>query len=155
MNKLETSRRAALKGLAALAGSGVATPAIATMHGGEDDWMRVRDAYVPQHPLTNLNNAAVSPPTFATQEAMIGAYRFANENPDFNMWRTLDNALPNIKGKLAALVDCDRAEIALNRNSTEGLCTVIFGICLIPRNRTELAKEILCHSDFMQLATRS
>ncbi|MER8849877.1 aminotransferase class V-fold PLP-dependent enzyme [Mesorhizobium australicum] len=46
------------------------------------------------------------------------------------MWSKLDAALPSIKEQLAALIDCRPEEIALNRNSTEGLCTAIFGIPL-------------------------
>ncbi|MFD5837965.1 aminotransferase class V-fold PLP-dependent enzyme [Streptomyces collinus] len=35
-----------------------------------------------------------------------------------------------MKAELAGLIDCDPGEIALNRNSTEGLCTAVFGIPL-------------------------
>ena len=48
------------------------------------------------------------------------------------MWTRLDANLPSVKAALAALVDCDPAEIALNRNSTEGLSTVIFGVPMQP-----------------------
>lgn len=98
--------------------------------GGEPDWERVRAAYAPQSPNVNLNNASVSPSPLVAQEAVIKAYRFANTEPDVNMWDSLDEALPNIKKKLALMADCDAPEIALNRNSTEGLCTAIFGIPL-------------------------
>ncbi|MEU0249086.1 hypothetical protein ABZ192_33125 [Streptomyces sp. NPDC006235] len=46
------------------------------------------------------------------------------------MWSNLDLALPEAKEELAELIDCDPGGIALNRNSTEGLCTAIFGIPL-------------------------
>ena len=59
---------------------------------------------------------------------MIDAFRLVSRNPDVNMWTRLDANLPSVKAALAALVDCDPAEIALNRNSTEGLSTVIFGV---------------------------
>ena len=58
---------------------------------------------------------------------MIEAVRLVSRNPDVNMWTRLDANLPAVKDALAALVDCDPGEIALNRNSTEGLSTVIFG----------------------------
>jgi selenocysteine lyase/cysteine desulfurase len=60
----------------------------------------------------------------------IDAYRLVNRNPDRTMWSNLDLALPEAKAELAQLIDCDPGEIALNRNSTEGLCTAIFGIPL-------------------------
>ena len=44
----------------------------------------------------------------------------------------LDASLPSTKDALAGPVDCDPAEIALNRNSTEGLSTVIFGVPMQP-----------------------
>ncbi|MGY5810049.1 aminotransferase class V-fold PLP-dependent enzyme [Rhizobium sp. LEGMi198b] len=97
---------------------------------GEDAWKRVRDQYPVQQPLLNLNNAAVSPPPLVVQEAMIDAYRFISRNPDYNMWSKLDTALPGIKRELAELIDCSPDEIALNRNSSEGLSTAIFGIPL-------------------------
>jgi selenocysteine lyase/cysteine desulfurase len=94
------------------------------------DWEHIRAAYPTQQPLLNLNNAAVSPPPLVVQEAMIDAYRFISQNPDVNMWSKLDTALPAIKRQLADLIDCGPEEIALNRNSSEGLSTAIFGIPL-------------------------
>lgn len=132
MSEFSIDRRAALKGLA-MGGALLAAPAAWSkekMSEDEAQWAKVRDAFVPQQPLNNLNNASISPPTVVVQDRMIKAYQFANANPDFNMWRKLDNALEGIKQKLALLADCDASEIALNRNSTEGLCTAIFGIPL-------------------------
>jgi selenocysteine lyase/cysteine desulfurase len=93
-------------------------------------WAAVRAAYPEQRPLLNLNNAAVSPPPLVVEQAVIDAIRLISHNPDFNMWSRLDAALPGVKADLAPLVDCRPEEIALNRNSTEGLCTAIFGIPL-------------------------
>jgi selenocysteine lyase/cysteine desulfurase len=92
------------------------------------NWDDVRRAYPARQPLLNLNNAAVSPPTLATEAVMIEAFRFINQHPDVNMWEHLDGKVPAIKAKLAALADCRAEEIALNRNSSEGLCTAIFGL---------------------------
>ena len=93
-------------------------------------WLEVRAAYPRQEPLLNLNNAAVSPPPLAVEQAVIDAYRLVSRNPDVNMWSRLDAALPGIKAELAQLIDCAPSEIALNRNSTEGLSTAVFGISL-------------------------
>jgi selenocysteine lyase/cysteine desulfurase len=93
-------------------------------------WARVRAAYPTQEPLLNLNNAAVSPPPLAVEHATIEALRLVSRNPDVNMWSRLDAALPEVKRQLAELADCGADEIALNRNSTEGLCTAIFGLPL-------------------------
>ena len=93
-------------------------------------WARIRAAYPAQAPLLNLNNAAVSPPPLTAEHAMIEALRLVSRNPDVNMWSGLDAALPELKRQLAELADCEADEIALNRNSTEGLCTAIFGLPL-------------------------
>lgn len=98
--------------------------------GDESEWERIRAQYPAQEPFLNLNNAAVSPPPVVVQEAMVDAYRFISRNPDYNMWSRLDAALPAIKRELAELIDCAPEEIALNRNSSEGLSTAIFGIPL-------------------------
>jgi selenocysteine lyase/cysteine desulfurase len=98
----------------------------------EERWEQVRERYPAQEPLLNLNNAAVSPPPRAVEQAAIEAFRLVSRNPDVNMWTRLDANLPSIKAALAALADCDPVEIALNRNSTEGLSTVIFGVTMQP-----------------------
>lgn len=97
----------------------------------EERWERIRACYPVQAPLLNLNNAAVSPPPLVVEQAVIDAYRLISRNPDVNMWSKLDAALPDVKQQLAALAGCKPSEIALNRNSTEGLCTAIFGIPLV------------------------
>ena len=96
----------------------------------EERWEQVRAAYPVQQPLLNLNNAAVSPPPLVVEQAVVDAYRLISRNPDVNMWNKLDAALPDVKQLLAAMAKCSPSEIALNRNSTEGLCTAIFGIPL-------------------------
>ncbi|MEM5388252.1 aminotransferase class V-fold PLP-dependent enzyme [Paraburkholderia phymatum] len=90
----------------------------------------MRESYPAQHPLLNLNNAAVSPPPLVVEQAVIDAYRFVSKNPDVNMWTGLDAKLPDIMRQLATLADCDAEEIALNRNASEGLSVAIFGIAL-------------------------
>ena len=102
-------------------------------------WERVRAGYPQQQPLLNLNNAAVSPPPLAVEAATIDAFRLISANPDVNMWSRLDAALPSIKQQLAALIECGPEEIALNRNSTEGLCTAIFGIPLVAGDQVLLS----------------
>ncbi|MFE6620246.1 hypothetical protein [Streptomyces sp. NPDC057740] len=72
----------------------------------------------------------MSPPPRVVEQATIDAFRLVSQNPDRNMWSKLDTTLPEIKTELAELIDCEPDENALNRNSTEGLCTAIFGIPL-------------------------
>lgn len=128
---VNVGRRLLVQGALAALGSSLVAPSLAAASpAGPIDWRKVRASYSPQHPNMNLNNAAVSPAPIVVQEVVISAYRMANGEPDVNMWDTLDAALPSIKRKLSVLADCDVSEIAINRNSTEGLCTAIFGISL-------------------------
>src|SRR5690606_1366023 len=124
------SRRRMLAGMAVAGGAAVMGGVPVSAASGKDRWQSVRAAYTPSSPLMNLNNAGVSPQPLVVQNAFIDAYRFANGEPDVNMWETLDGTRDRTKAKLARLADCDVEEIALNRNSTEGLCTAIHGIDL-------------------------
>lgn len=111
----------------------------------DDDkyWESVCARYPAQQPLLNLNNAAVSPPSLEVEQRTVEALRFISANPDVNMWSKLDADLPAIKQQLAALADCDPDEIALNRNTTEGLCTAIFGL---PLSRGD--EVVVCEWDY-------
>ena len=46
------------------------------------------------------------------------------------MWRILDQGREPLRKNLAKLAGCDAEEIAINRNSTEGLNNIIFGLDL-------------------------
>jgi selenocysteine lyase/cysteine desulfurase len=143
MTNFDSNRRDVLRGIAYVA-SGLAVPASASIPAAplandEAEWAKVQSAYAPSSPLLNLNNAGVSPQPLIVQDAMIRAYRFANGEPDVNMWETLDDSRGRIKAKLAELVDCGVDEIALNRNATEGLCTAIHGIDLKPGDEVLLS----------------
>ena len=97
---------------------------------GTLNWERVRELYANQHPLLNLNNAAVSPPPVTVASAVSDALNFISQNPDVNMWSGLDKQLPDVKRHLARVADCEPEEIALNRNASEALSTALFGIPL-------------------------
>lgn len=127
--KLDVSRRQVLTGMAVVGGAALTSSSLAAT-AKQDRWEVVRAGYAPSHPMMNLNNAGVSPQPLVVQNAFIDAYRFANGEPDVNMWETLDGTRNRTKAKLASLVECDVEELALNRNSTEGLCTAIHGIDL-------------------------
>lgn len=134
-DRVDMDRRATLKGMALLGGSmafGVA-PAGGTagaVKGPRPYWHSIREAYPAEGPLLNLNNAAVCPAPFAVQQEAIRAYQFANEIPDVHLWDELDTAIPRTTEKLSVLADCEPEEVVLNRNTTEGMSTVIFGMPL-------------------------
>jgi selenocysteine lyase/cysteine desulfurase len=96
----------------------------------EDLWRWVREQYTVSGNLINLNNGGVSPQPKSVQEAHIRFYQYSNEGPTYYMWRILDQGREALRMRLAELSGCDAEEIAINRNSTEGLNTIIFGLNL-------------------------
>jgi selenocysteine lyase/cysteine desulfurase len=68
-------------------------------------------------------------------------YDYCNEAPSYYMWRILDQGREPLRQNLATLAGCDKEEIAINRNSSEGLETVIFGMQLKAGDEIVAAKQ--------------
>ncbi len=98
----------------------------------EDYWSVIQQAYTVNPSIVNLNNGGVSPAPRLVQEALERYNKMANEGPSYFMWRVLDLGREPLREKLAELAGAPGAEIAINRNSTEALNTVIFGLRLQP-----------------------
>jgi selenocysteine lyase/cysteine desulfurase len=96
----------------------------------EDFWYYVQQAFTRDPRLINLNNAGVSPAPIIVQDTMKQYYDMSNELPSWNMWKVLDAGRESLRKNLAGLAGCSPDEIAVNRNSTEGLETIIFGLQL-------------------------
>mgnify|MGYP000223754963 CR=1 FL=1 len=96
----------------------------------EDFWNYIHQAYTVSPNIINLNNGGVCPQPLVVQEAVERYNRLSNEAPSYYMWRTLDQGREPLRLKLADLAGCSSEEIAINRNSSEALETVIFGLRL-------------------------
>jgi selenocysteine lyase/cysteine desulfurase len=96
----------------------------------EDYWSVIQQAYTVSPDIINLNNGGVSPSPRVVQEALDRYNKFTNEGPSYFMWGILDQGREPLRQKLADLAGCDKEEIAINRNSTEALNTVIYGLNL-------------------------
>ena len=59
-----------------------------------------------------------------------GLMILSNEGPSYFMWRILDQGREPLREKLATLAGAYPQEIAINRNSTEALNTIIYGLNL-------------------------
>ncbi|MCX7606249.1 MAG: aminotransferase class V-fold PLP-dependent enzyme [Bacteroidia bacterium] len=106
----------------------------------EDFWGWVRGEF-PLHPsLINLNNGGVSPHPRSVWEALFRLELSANEAPAYTMWRIQDQKEP-IRQRLAAIAGVDPEEVAIVRNSTEALETVIFGLSLRTGDEVILAES--------------
>lgn len=107
----------------------------------EDFWSWVREAYTVSPAIINLNNGGVAPQPKVVQDAHIRYYQYCNEAPSYYMWQILDQGREPLREKLALLCGCDKDEVAINRNATEGLNTVIFGLNLKAGDEVVLTKQ--------------
>jgi selenocysteine lyase/cysteine desulfurase len=107
----------------------------------EDFWYYIQQAFTVSPGLINLNNGGVSPAPKTVQEAVKRYYDYSNEAPSYFMWRILDQGREPLRKNLAKMAGCDGEEIAINRNSSEGLETIIFGLQLKAGDEVVAAKQ--------------
>ncbi len=138
---MPTNRRSFIRQSATLLGSlalhqqvSAAFPTLAPVASGigpEDDfWRQIRLAYTASPTIINLNNGGVSPTPRATLDALDYYNRMCSEAPSYYMWRVLDQDREPLRENLARLAGVEADEIALNRNATEALNTIVFGLPL-------------------------
>ena len=96
----------------------------------EDYWAGIQQAFTVSPNIINLNNGGVSPSPRVVQQAVERYNQLANEGPSYFMWRILDQGREPLREKLAGLAGTSPEEIAINRNATEALNTVILGLDL-------------------------
>ncbi len=107
----------------------------------EDFWYYVQQSYTIAPNFINLNNGGVAPAPKVVAEALKRNYDFCNEGPSYYMWRIIDQGREPLRKNLAQLAGCDKEEIALHRNASEALETVIFGLDLKPGDEVVLTKQ--------------
>jgi len=107
----------------------------------EDFWYYIQQSFTGSPGLINLNNGGVSPAPIPVQEAVKRYYDYSNEAPSYYMWRILDQGREPLRKNLAKLAGCEAEEVAINRNSSEGLETVIFGLQLKAGDEVVAAKQ--------------
>lgn len=107
----------------------------------EDFWYYVQQSYTIAPNFVNLNNGGVAPAPKVVAEALKRNYDFCNEGPSYYMWRIIDQGREPLRKNLAQLAGCDKEEIALHRNASEALETVIFGLDLKPGDEVVLTKQ--------------
>ena len=96
----------------------------------EDFWSVIQRCYSVNPDIINLNNGGVSPAPIVVQQAVERYNQLANEGPSYYMWQILDQGREPLRQKLAHLAGVHPNEIAIDRNSTEALNTIIFGLPL-------------------------
>jgi len=96
----------------------------------EDYWSIIQQSFSVSPNIINLNNGGVSPTPIVAQKALDRYNQLANEGPSYFMWRIIDQGREPLREKLAGLAGTTPEEIAINRNATESLNTIIYGLNL-------------------------
>lgn len=107
----------------------------------EDFWNQVRLAYSTSANIINLNNGGVAPSPKIVQDAVEHYNKMNNEAPSYYMWRILDQGREPLREKMATICGCSPSELVFNRNSSEGLETIIFGLRLKAGDEVILTKQ--------------
>ncbi len=144
---MRISRRALFSGLA---GAGLMLPAFraealiraaqasravgdrtpAQLASDETYWSEIARAFDSDSTLVNLNNGGCSPTPSHVLEAMIRDLRFSNEIPVHHMWNVLEPRIESVRRELAREFGCDPEEMAITRNASEAMETLILGVDL-------------------------
>lgn len=96
----------------------------------ETYWSSIQRAFDVDRSIVNLNNGGVCPSPTHVLEQMIRDLRFCNEIPAEHLWRVLEPRIETVRVGLAEEFGCDPEEMAITRNASEGLETLIQGIDL-------------------------
>lgn len=107
----------------------------------EELWARLAQAYTVSPSILNLNNGGVSPQPKVVQDAVDRYYHLSNEGPTYFMWQILDKGREPLRRKLAGLAGASPEEIAINRNTTEALATVTWGLTLERGDEVVMTKQ--------------
>jgi selenocysteine lyase/cysteine desulfurase len=107
----------------------------------EELWSRMAQAYTVSPTIMNLNNGGVSPQPKVVQDAVDRYYHLSNEAPSYYMWQILDKGRESLRRKLADLAGTSNEELAINRNATEALATVTWGLTLAKGDEIIMTKQ--------------
>ncbi len=113
---------AATKGVAHLTPQQAATD--------EDYWATIQNAFTVTRGIINLNNGGVSPSPRLVTEALVRYIWQQEDATAYTMWQILEPQSETIRTGLAELFGCDREEIAITRNASESLETLLLGLNL-------------------------
>jgi selenocysteine lyase/cysteine desulfurase len=104
-------------------------------------WERMAQAFTVSPNILNLNNGGVSPQPKVVQDAVDRYYHLSNEAPTYYMWQILDKGREAVRRKLSDLAGTLPEEIAINRNATESLGIVTWGLSLAKGDEIVMTKH--------------
>ncbi len=124
------TRRSVLAALTALQRMQAQTPLESAAN--EDFWFNARMAFTVDRNLLNFNNGSVCPAPKVVQEAMHRYWTLTNLSPSHYVDELLLPETDIIREDLAREFGCSPEELAITRNTSEGLHTVLLGLDLKP-----------------------
>jgi isopenicillin-N epimerase len=96
----------------------------------EDFWIAIQNGFSVTRGIINLNNGGVSPSPRIVTEALVRYIWQQEDATAYTMWQILEPQSETIRTGLAELFGCDREEIAITRNASESLETLLLGLDL-------------------------
>jgi selenocysteine lyase/cysteine desulfurase len=96
----------------------------------EDFWLQVRHAFSIDRNHINLNSGSVSPAPLSVQRTMQDYWHVTNMSPSLYVDEMLGPRLEVPRRRLAAMFGCDPEEMAITRNTSEGMEIVQLGLNL-------------------------
>src|SRR5437763_10138651 len=96
----------------------------------EDYWSQIQRCFDIDRTRINFNNGGVCPCPTHVLDQMIRDLKFTNELPALHMWSVLEPRVESVRRDLAREFGCDPEELAITRNASEGMETLILGIDL-------------------------
>ena len=107
----------------------------------DDFWAYMQESFTVSPNIINLNNGGVSPQPKVVQDTVERYYRLCNEGPSYYMWQILDQGREALRADLADFAGCQPGEIAIDRNTTEAMNSIIFGLPLKAGDEIILTKQ--------------
>lgn len=98
----------------------------------EDFWAIIQQSFSVTRGIVNLNNGGVSPSPRIVTEAFV-RYTWQQEDATaYTMWQILEPQSETIRTGLAEIFGCSAEEIAITRNASESLETLLMGMDFKP-----------------------
>jgi selenocysteine lyase/cysteine desulfurase len=98
----------------------------------EDFWAGIQQSFSVTRGIVNLNNGGVSPSPRIVTEAFV-RYTWQQEDATaYTMWQLLEPQSETIRTGLAEIFGCSAEEIAITRNASESLETLLMGMDFKP-----------------------
>ena len=94
----------------------------------EDYWATIQNSFSVTRGIINLNNGGVSPSPRIVTEALVRYIWQQEDATAYTMWQILEPQSETIRTGLAEMFGCDREEIAITRNASESLETLLMGM---------------------------